>query len=53
MAMYEVIWQMKMRKVVVGVGSKQEAMERIEECDPVEDGEYVIDSFEIVKAEKL
>lgn len=53
MAVYEVVWQMKMRAAVIGVDSEQEARERIEDCDPVEDGEYVIDSFEIVKVEKL
>jgi len=52
MAEYEVVWQMK-KRAVISVDSEQEARERIEDCNPVEDGKYVIDSFEIVKVEMI
>jgi len=52
MGAYKVRWQVQLEALVIGVDSEQEARERIEDCDPLEDGEYLVDSFEIVKVEK-
>jgi len=50
---YSVRWRVEMEAVVIGAESEQEATERASDCDPVKDGEYVTDSFEVIKVTKI
>jgi hypothetical protein len=53
MAIYRVVWRIALEAEVIGCNSEQDAIDNICNCDPQEDGEYVTDSFEILKVEEV
>lgn len=48
---YRVVWQIQLEKEFEVV-SAEEAVREAESVDCQHDGEYIIDSFEIIKVEK-
>lgn len=49
---YRVVWEIKLEKEF-GVNSKEDAIIEAQNIDCQHDGNYITDSFEIVKVEKI
>lgn len=49
---YKVVWQIKLEREV-SADSKEDAIIEVENLDCQHDGEYVTDSFKLIKAEEV